>query len=275
MQGYVYFGVVMRLSFDYEQAFPKIIFTPIRVLTPDEAVAVVELQRTDTVDRILNEELVEVTGDPNQPTAEQEAPTSGVADLNRIAAEHRAAPVTSVVTPPAPQAFMPAPPPAHVQQVPTTPAMTAEQQRIADLEAQLAAARAPAPPPPPKLTPEQERIAALEAQLAAARANATMPATPATTVVPPKRRARRTAPVTPAATNGTAPAPTTGGTPAGQALPFQTTAQPAPAAGPAGPTPGPALISSTPADPDDQAEAPADLNSRIDALLNPPGTPSS
>lgn len=265
MQGYVYWGVVMRLSFDYEQAFPKIIFTPVRVLNDHEQQEVLNLQSNDTVDRILSEELFEVTADPNQPT--NDTTTTPV-----VTPEVSVRPVTPVtpVTPltqafdpgPLPQGLVRTPPPAVIPMGGPTP----EQQRIADLEAQLAAARAPAPPPPPPkpvLTPEQQKIADLEAQLAAARGGAST-ATTATTApakAPSQRKAKtRTQPVTPAAT----PTNAMGALPGDQPLPFQsTTAAPATPAGPSGN--GAATEVSDTAQ--ENGDAPPDLDSRIDSLL--------
>lgn len=53
--GYPYFAVGTRVSFDIKEAYPKFIFKPIRPLTDDEALKVMELREDDRVARILNE----------------------------------------------------------------------------------------------------------------------------------------------------------------------------------------------------------------------------
>jgi hypothetical protein len=267
MQGYVYFGVVMRLSFDYEAAFPKIIFTPVRVLNDDELKVVLELQASDVTERILNEELFEVTGDPQQPvqteqSAQQAAATPGVSAAPPAQGQaFDAGPIPPFLKRPAPDNpfGQPAAPAAPAAPAPQQAAqLTPEQQRIADLEAQLASARNPAPPPPPEpnLTPEQQRIKDLEDQLAAARSGAA----PAVTTTKPRRATgTRSKPVTPAQT-GTAALP-------GPALPFSATA-----AAPAQPN-GNGAAKEVATD-DASGDAPPDLDSRIDALLKP-STPTT
>jgi hypothetical protein len=76
MQGYRYDGLVTRLSFDHEAAFPKIVFTPVGVLNDHQVQEILNWQDNEIVDRILSEELVEVSGDPGQATAEADRPTS-------------------------------------------------------------------------------------------------------------------------------------------------------------------------------------------------------
>jgi hypothetical protein len=50
-----YFAVVTRIGFDPQVAFPKLTFKATRFLTEDEARAVLEIQSSDDVKRILNE----------------------------------------------------------------------------------------------------------------------------------------------------------------------------------------------------------------------------
>jgi uncharacterized small protein (DUF1192 family) len=139
-----------------------------------------------------------------------------------------------------------------VQPAPSV-ALTAEQEEIARLRAQLAAAQAP----PPVLTPEQQEIARLKAQLVAAQhanqATATIPAnqvlaTPAE--VPPKVKARRgrprNQPVMPA---GNQPAP------AQRQAKLDLPGEP---------------VGSNETD-DDEGDTPPNLDSRIDSLLKGSG----
>jgi hypothetical protein len=194
-QGYHYFGVVMRCSFDHEVTHPKIIFTPVRVLNDHEATEIVALQDSPIVNRILSEEVVEVKADPQQ-AAPPEASAPITPPTPPTMPYHKVDPNTGT---PQQTAFSPVAPPAQQELPPVE--MTAEQRRIAELEAKLAAMEGETKP----------------------------------------RRARRTAPVTPL-----------GQQPAVQA-------QPAPQQG------------SVAQNDADEGDAPADLDSRIDALLKPNG----
>jgi hypothetical protein len=288
--GYHYYAIIMRLSFDHTVAFPKIIFTPIGVLNDYQMQEVINLQQLDVVDRILSEELYEVSADPNQPTAEQTAPTG----IQQGHAAQTVQPQPVAAQPQPVQAFAPV---APVQQpVPQTPAVTTgfvAQPMTAAQPIQQHVQPAPLqgndpgpipahlnrlPDPAPNVgtqpqvstngnaeaaeTPEQ-RIARLEAALAAATAK------------PARRSTKRTQPVTPA-----------GNQPQVQVQPL--TQQPQPLAGPAlpltgaQPTPpngaeqrisaemqgvaGQAIVPPG----DDEGDVPADLASRVDKLLNAP-----
>ena len=198
-QGYHYYGVVMRCSFDHEVTHPKIIFTPIRVLDDHEATEIVALQDSPIVNRILSEEVTEVKADPQQVAPPQAGPPIQPTPTQ----QHHAEMVQPQTT-----AFHPGAPPADHHPM------------------FGAAVHTPATTVPP-LTAEAQRIAELEARLAAAEAEAAKP-----------RRTRRTAPVTPM----------------GQQPAVQTQAPETPTS-----------------PPDEEGDAPADLDSRIDALLKPNG----
>jgi hypothetical protein len=194
-QGYHYYGVVMRCSFDHEVTHPKIIFTPVRVLNDHEATEIVALQDSPIVSRILSEEVVEVKADPKQA----------------------------------------APPEASAPITPPTPPTPTQQHHAEMIQQGSATAFNPSPPPqqelppPVQMTAEQRRIAELEAKLAAME------------VKPARRAVKRTAPVTPLGQQ--------------QAPPLEAQASPPQ---------------------EDEGDAPADLDSRIDALLKPNGgTPNS
>ena len=195
MQGYHYSGVVMRCSFDHEASHPKIIFTPIRVLNDHEAQEIVVLQDSPTVERILSEEVAEVRADPKQAAAPQAPIITPPLTVQQKTAEFGKTVTTAATT-----AFNPGTPPE------------VQQQEL---------------PPPVQMTAEQRRIAELEAKLAAMETK------------PARRAARRTQPVTPM----------------GQQPAVQQAASSA----------GEPIVS------DDEGDAPADLDSRIDALLKPNG----
>ena len=266
MQGYTYFGLVLRLSFDHLAAFPKIIFTPIRVLNDYEAQAVLEMQQHEMVERILNEELIEVSADPNQPTQEQVArPTPVVAPVAPTVTPPVAPPVVAPgVTgfTPAATAFTPTAPmsPPMSQPIggfadqnyrPPASVMQGPPQDDLAIPVHLRGPAASNPlvtgtphkvPQAPQVTPEQQEIERLKAELAAAKAA--------------KPRKPRSAPVTP--TGAVTVQPPATAAPVDVPLPFTAHAGPAQAANGADPEPAPE---------DDDGDAPADLQARINNLL--------
>lgn len=257
MQGYAYFAVVMRVSFDHTVAYPKLVFTPVSVLNDYQMQEVLNLQSSDLVERILNEEAIEVSADPNQTTAEMGTaqPVSNVVPLARQpqASAAPGAPVagTGQINPPQvqpaqTQAFQPTPPPA-----------SAPVQGVVASGFSAVPTPAPTPPteadrqfgqphhghPPEAVETAEQRIARLEAELAAARG--------------PKRQTRkRSQPVTPAGNGqpeGLVVQPPSSALPGDQPIPF----------------PQPQGASSETSEGDE--DTPADLDSKIDALLEPPG----
>jgi len=286
--GYNYFAVVMRLSFDYTVAFPKIVFTPIAVLNDHQMQEVINLQHDAQVDRILSEELFEVAGDPDQPTAEaqQDAqqptqPTQPATPAHQPQPQQAqafapVAPATQHQQPASPPDL---PPPGPVPGVASVQGFTATPMTVAT----------PAPTKPvvddlaipPALdrrlqrdasqvvtngasvqqggeqvteTPEQ-KIARLEAALAQAQGVAAKPA---------RKTTKRTQPVTPAGNQPSITVQPSGQIQAPQGavpLPLPTTA-PTQANGGGG-----EVI--VPNGADDDEDMPSDLASRVDALLNP------
>lgn len=280
MQGYHYYAIKMRLSFDHEAAFPKVIFTPFGVLNDYEMQEVINLQQLDVVDRILSEELYEVAADPNQPTAEQATPEQPTPEQAQPAVQptqafQPSAPPTPTPTPaiavptggfgqpipdpgpippflrgPSPTNGAAPPPPTPLAsppvQVPAQPAPETAEQRIARLEAELAAAKAP-PAPPPETA--EQKIARLEAELAASK------------TAPARAPRKRSAPVTP---TGPQPAvvvqPPAAAAAAQVALPFTAAAT------------QPVAQTTAPETDEDVGDMPADLDNRVDALLGNAGT---
>ena len=144
-------AVITQMSFDTNSSVPKILFQPIGYVP---------------------EELFKTVIHPLATSAEtlQLADTSSMRTGNTDDA------------PPAPDGFrdklMAEAPPAHAQlAAPAQPALSPQEQQLADLQAQIAALEGaaaqpepePAPPPPPpepELTPEQQKIKDLQAQIA-------------------------------------------------------------------------------------------------------------
>jgi hypothetical protein len=184
------FMVVTRMTFDTEESFPKIKFQALRGLTEKEAAEVEQVLDHPMLNSVLVGKDQAAFIDPEQ---DEQDPAGGLPPTGGLPpADSPAKPgwekTATVITPPTPPS-KPEPKPEP------KPALTPEQQKIADLEAQLAAAKAPKPEPKPEpvLTPEQLKIRELEAQLAA-------------TKTAPKTRGRpRTTPVGPPTGSVTAP----------------------------------------------------------------------
>lgn len=184
-----YSAIATRIGFDPSEAYPKMTFEPIAALTDDQMRQVLKMQDHPLVERIVQEQLESVAAQPSQPTpapTQQAAPATPPAPANDpndpgpppAFLTKTAAPVTPQVTPPS----------NPFGQVPTVPAETAPTPQ--------AVAQAVAPPQPTQttevLTPAEAKIRELEAQLAAMKA----PDAGATK----RPRKARTPPVAPQAT---------------------------------------------------------------------------
>ena len=62
-KGFPYFAVQTRISFDPQEAFPKLVFNPVKPLTDEDAVKVLEMREGEQVARILSAPVEEVTAD--------------------------------------------------------------------------------------------------------------------------------------------------------------------------------------------------------------------
>ena len=262
--GYHYYAIVMRLSFDYTVAFPKIVFTPIGVLNDHQMQEVIGMQTDAQVDRILSEELYEVTGDPEQSTAE---------------AQQDAAPPAHQPAAPQAQAFSPVAPAAQHHPAPAAAQPHAPQPQVQGVAATgfVATPTQTTPPDDLAIPPEldrrpkpvvtngasvpqggeqvtetaEQKIARLEAALAAASK-------------PARKATKRTLPVTPAGTQ-----PTMSVQPAAQPQPLQGAVPlPLPTTAPTQANGGGGEVI-VPDGADDDEDMPSDLASRVDALLNP------
>jgi hypothetical protein len=105
-RGYKYWTIGTKMSFDTGESYPKIIFEPIRRLEDDEAVAVLELRKSQAVQNILAE------GSDLAQEAVIEATIKLPAGFH---GEDDPKPVTPKVTTPAP------PPPAKEAKEPKEP----------------------------------------------------------------------------------------------------------------------------------------------------------
>lgn len=233
MQGYRYYGLVMRLSFDHQAAFPKIMFTPVRVLNDHEMTEVLELQKSEQVDRILSEELFEVSADPNQPDPQEAKATP---PPSTVVPFPQARPEGVEVT-----AFNPAPPPPQPSQVTQPTGFAPQPTPTNGVTPPPVTSGASVPQGGEPVTESAEaRIARLEAALAAATAK--------------KPGRKRSTPVTPTGSVSVEP-PERQNKAADQAF----TAH-------AVPSDGEPIV---PDGDDDEGDAPADLDDRIDKLLKP------
>jgi hypothetical protein len=110
--GYPYNAIGVRVSFDMNEAYPKLVFNAIRVLTDEEAAKVVEHLQGDGVERVLREmegETVDAAPPASVAGAFEQAPTTAApaalaaaGAAMGAAAATQAAPVTQEVTQPAP-----------------------------------------------------------------------------------------------------------------------------------------------------------------------------
>ena len=108
-RGYKYFTIGTKMSFEAGEAYPKIVFEPIRPLNRDEAIAVLELRESQAVQSILQETAADVEMEVEAKIA---LPAAFRQDVVPPAA------VTQKVTPPPPPAAktkLP-PPPSPVTQ---------------------------------------------------------------------------------------------------------------------------------------------------------------
>ena len=260
--GYPYFGMRTRLAFDFNVAYPKITFTPIRALTEAEAEIVLQHMNSPEVKRMLSEGVDQVRAEVLNPALPAPGASPGMPT---------GMPTPAVLGAQPAQVTQPIPLQQTVQQPAVLQpggALTQDQieaAELAELERQLAAATAPPPPPPPQaLSPAQQRILELKAQLAAAQGTAVQGAQAQTT-------AQTTAPV------GVAAAPSVTPAPAAPATPRRRRGAATPPPSPA-PTEAPApAVAMTPAAPaagvaDPMAPAgtavEADLDAKLNALLD-------
>lgn len=181
--GHAYYGVVTEIGFDYKEAFPLLTFKAKRVLTEDEVDILLELQASESVNRILNEAVDQVKAEVVTP-AGNVAAVAGVAPVTPPATPPATAPVAVVQTPPPvavtppvaanpfggggasaplvdPPAAQPVAPPAVIQ---TATAVVAPPVVVAQV----------VEPAAPELTLEQ-KLAAAEAKLAALAAAGAAP----------------------------------------------------------------------------------------------------
>lgn len=78
-----FYAVGTRVKFDPEEAFPKMEFEPVRVLTEREILKVLELRNDERVSRILDEAVESARGEVEQPD-EATTPASKFDDLGPI-----------------------------------------------------------------------------------------------------------------------------------------------------------------------------------------------
>lgn len=199
MQGYHYFAIVLRFGFDHSVAFPKIQMTPVRVLNDHEMTEVLEMQKSDAVDRILSEEVYEVSADPQQATSE----ASKVVSFKQPAAQQPAAQQPAPQTQPTAMAtaFSASAPAPVIQPGTTMPAGFVV-------------------PAGQTIETDAARIARLEAELAAARGGASAAQPGASDASKPaSRRGRRSNPVTPNGPQPTVVTQSAQGSPSGEQVP--------------------------------------------------------
>lgn len=125
------FAVVCRLMFDPNEAFPRIVFTPIRVVTPEEAATILEIQKNPQLEQMLSDPAIGAFADAEAEAGTGAAP-GGLAPPPVQTPVHTPAPppVTQPSNPPAavtppPTAGWGAPPPQQAQPNPVSPPVQA------------------------------------------------------------------------------------------------------------------------------------------------------
>jgi hypothetical protein len=158
--GFHYAQVYTRITFDNESAYPLFVFDALAALDDVQAEQVIKMLQHPLIERILDTEMKTIE-------AWDEAGPVMNPPQQQTASVHTLRPAAKPAEPAKANDDLAIPP--HLK----AGGQTEAQKKIAELEAQLAAAKAPPPEPEPDLTPEQQKIKDLEAQLAAAKGGAT------------------------------------------------------------------------------------------------------
>lgn len=158
--GYPYFAVAVRLRFDIDMAYPKLVYSAIRVLTGEEAAIVKELRDDPRTARILNEEPEAVAGGEAGPLFEQPPQALAPAAAGpaprpapRPAPGPARAPASAPVTQPVKMAPAPV---AQPRQAKAQPAMGVIKAAVAKPTPKPTLARVKAPAPAPAPATQQE-----------------------------------------------------------------------------------------------------------------------
>ncbi len=159
--GYPYFGVATRLRFDIKEAFPKLVFSAIRLLTQEEAEYILSVRKDPQTIRILNEEPeAHSAGTEGEKSALFEQPPTAPAAAPAAA---KPAPASAPAAKPAPasvpRAAAPVPVPAAAK-APTAPAAPPAGFKAAPVPTARAA------PAAPKATPRAAPVSAIGAAIA-------------------------------------------------------------------------------------------------------------
>lgn len=127
-QGAPFYAAVVRITFDNEAAFPKLVFTPLRFLNEQEAAQILELRQDIRVADILSSGAMTSTAALPPPMAGQ-VPSSmqGAPTQTPVAAQASAPPVTTAAPPaqqyaPPVQQYAPPAEPVYAPQQPVQPA---------------------------------------------------------------------------------------------------------------------------------------------------------
>jgi hypothetical protein len=152
-RGWDYWTIGTKLSFAAEEAYPKLVFEPIRPLVDDEAHAVLELRASQAVTSILQE-------GSEEAVVEEAAIQLPPAFTRKVEA-----PVTPEVTPPSPppaaSATTPLPPkPSPVTRPPVTDGFGGEPSKASSASPAKPKRAATVVPPPPTVQPPVQEVAA-------------------------------------------------------------------------------------------------------------------
>lgn len=138
-RGFSYNSVRVRISFDLNVSYPKLIFKAIRPLNDDEAAQVLEWYHSDNVNKMLAD-----FADITVPAAETGAPPDDVFEQPQPAA----APVVAKPVTPVPPVVKQTPAPAKPAQAPAAPPATATKPAGVSFGPKAATTKAAAPAAP-------------------------------------------------------------------------------------------------------------------------------
>ncbi len=172
-QGAPFYAAVVRITFDNEAAFPKLVFTPLRFLNEQEAAQILELRNDIRVADILTSGTTTSTAALPAPVAGQVPSSMQGAPTQTPGAAQASAPPVAPAAPPAQQYAPPQPqyaPPQPVQPdpsgvafgVPTPPPAAPQAAPAPQIPVTAPVQQAPQPPPvyaPPVAPPAAPQYA--------------------------------------------------------------------------------------------------------------------
>jgi hypothetical protein len=163
--GFPYYGVVTNVSFDVNAEYPKLMFSPARALTDEEAEKVLKWQGDPLTERILAAAVDEVHTDgvdtthtvADQKLGPMQRPQTAPVAAPAPVQQPQAAAVQTTALPPAPT------PQGNVVQLDPSADKRKQMKALGLTDEQIVAALGPEPKPTPAAPPPDPRIAQMKA----------------------------------------------------------------------------------------------------------------